>query len=142
MTDYAQAATKQNKIVPGCANADAEETIAEMVKPKVVSVKKDAAQREVKDSAAQSQTYVSCEQFLRHANMNYICFVPFRLIHSSLPYFPPTTRAKITVAAKGSAYPRRTAKTTVANAKLAGQGSTATSVSRLFPHAGALTIAN
>ena len=45
LTDYAQAATKQNRIVPGCAHADAEENITEMVKPKTVSVKKDAIQR-------------------------------------------------------------------------------------------------
>lgn len=59
LTDYAQAATKQNRIIPGCANSDSDDTVAEMVKPKASNLKKDNAQREVKDSAAQPQSYVS-----------------------------------------------------------------------------------
>lgn len=58
LTDYAQAATKQNRIIPGCANSESEETAAEMIKPKANNLKKDNAQREVKDSAAQPQSYV------------------------------------------------------------------------------------
>lgn len=58
LTDYAQAATKQNRIIPGCANSDSEDTATEMVKPKASSLKKDNGQREVKDSAAQPQSYV------------------------------------------------------------------------------------
>ncbi|KZS07806.1 SLIT protein [Daphnia magna] len=59
LTDYAQAATKQNRIIPGCANSESEETAAEMIKPKASNLKKDNAQREVKDSAAQPQSYMN-----------------------------------------------------------------------------------
>lgn len=62
LTDYAQAATKQNRIIPGCANSESEETAAEMIKPKASNLKKDNAQREVKDSAAQPQGYVSSKK--------------------------------------------------------------------------------
>jgi hypothetical protein len=62
LTDYAQAATKQHKIVPGCSNAEDDAAAAELKKSKTASsstaspAKKD---REVKDSAVQPQGYVS-----------------------------------------------------------------------------------
>lgn len=59
LTDYAQAATKQNKIVAGCASSETEETFPEPIKKKASSLKKDSGLREVKDSAAQPQSYVS-----------------------------------------------------------------------------------
>lgn len=59
LTDYAQAATKQNRIIPGGPTTDADESAAEIVKPNKASIqKKDNAQREVKDSAAQPPNYV------------------------------------------------------------------------------------
>ena len=59
MTDYAQAATKQNRIIPGCASSEFDEVATEMARPKASNLKKDnAQQREVKDSAAQPQSYV------------------------------------------------------------------------------------
>ena len=58
LTDYAQAATKQHRIIPGCANSESEDAIADMVKPKASNLKKDSGLREVKDSAAQPQSYV------------------------------------------------------------------------------------
>ena len=56
LTDYAQAASKQNKIVAGCS--EIEETFPEPTKKKASSLKKDSGLREVKDSAAQPQSYV------------------------------------------------------------------------------------
>lgn len=59
LTDYAQAATKQNRIIPGCASSEFDEVATEMARPKTSNLKKDnAQQREVKDSAAQPQSYV------------------------------------------------------------------------------------
>ncbi len=59
MTDYAQAATKQNRIIPGGPTTDAEESMPETMKPSKGNQKKDSVQREVKDSAAQSPSYVN-----------------------------------------------------------------------------------
>ena len=59
MTDYAQAATKQNRIIPGCASSEFDEVATEMARPKASNLKKDnSQQREVKDSAVQPQSYV------------------------------------------------------------------------------------
>lgn len=58
LTDYAQAATKQNRIIPGGPTTDAEESIPETMKPSKGNQKKDSVQREVKDSAAQAPSYV------------------------------------------------------------------------------------
>lgn len=75
LTDYAQAATKQNRIIPGCANSESEETVAEMIKPKASNLKKDNAQREVKDSAAQPQSYVSVQlQTWEGRALIFLCF--------------------------------------------------------------------
>jgi len=59
LTDYAQAASKQNKIVAGCASSEVEESFPEPVKKKASSLKKDSGLREVKDSAAQPQSYMN-----------------------------------------------------------------------------------
>ena len=69
LTDYAQAATKQHRIVAGCANSDADDmAAAEMKKQQsqatsvgAILAKKD---REVKDSATQPQSFVSTIQVL------------------------------------------------------------------------------
>jgi len=64
LTDYAQAATKQHRIVAGCANSDADDmAAAEMKKQQsqatsvgAILAKKD---REVKDSATQPQSFTN-----------------------------------------------------------------------------------
>ena len=66
LTDYAQAASKQHRIVPGCANSDNEEAAVETKKPKSSSIfsgssgfaKKESGLRNELDSATQPQGYV------------------------------------------------------------------------------------
>ena len=81
LTDYAQAATKQNRIIPGGPSTDSDEMAVEVVKPKGNhNGKKDSAQREVKDSAAQSPSYVYKTTKMSFSDGNLVFTIQFFVV--------------------------------------------------------------